>query len=531
MITNNSLRTQTPPSIQTGQAAGEREIKEAVSTTTQKIFSSTHLSSANNVTPTQTISTNTISVKAHDGLGLFDRVVFSKPFEKRYLAAKEAIRNPENQEHMAKTGQYSPAAKKAVDKFVSIVAGKAAATDTAAAAKKVFLEGPLTAVEEEAWKQFAAQLPDSYSDQLKSTANWQQVSKQEIQTALSKEPAFALFMDKPEGADFVEKLTVSINKKSEEMLPTDRGMALTFRFDSAYGTAGHVALGSFWRDEAGTLCMGLCHQESVPGSEKKPIWTGVTYNTLDTSKEYLGGMAPVVESMKFSGLPSVNIFPCPNPQAIVNTTKNISGVENSHPYGPTETWNNGKKWKYADKPFETCFNVTHKVMAKLFNVKAASAQTLPAILLKMRPFVSIPEPEFEIIEVGLGGKQKMALDLEITDKLPFNQQASIFQTIGETWGLSAAWDVNKTSHTQKGQVAITPGQVGINPTFAANATQFKFISFAKGLKLGTADVKPGKSYSKDELKNMIYTGKENKKLSILAATPTQTSSTTFQAKL
>ncbi len=546
MIPQNSNRLSLPVSAEIRDTSNQSEIRDTSnqagksdnpSCSSSRLFSPSHRRGASIPTSSLLNNQNPIIVKSYQGMGIFDSAVFSQPFAKRYHNAKALLNSPGNRKHFEQTGEFSPEAKKAVDKFLSIVAGKSSSLNTTSAPRQVFLEGPLNEIEVEAWTDFVAALPPDYLNTSLATNNWQPVSTTELRQALLTEPGFAPFIDTPKGNFFVSDLATVINQKSAGMLVTDKGMALTMRFDSTYDAVSHVALASLWRDDAGKLCMGICHQESMPANNtNRKLITGVTYNTFDSSKDYPGQIAPVIESMKFAGLPSVNVFPCPNPKAIINTTNNIAGMDKAHPYGPTETW--GNKRQYADKKFETCFNVTHKVMAKLYNVKTQHQPTLPDILKSMRPLVAISPDEFNevTVEVRANNNQdsntKIAVSLDDIESQKPLIQIPVFQKIGMLWGLSMPWDVNKTTDTiHLGKKVMKPGQTGLVPASVKGATQFKIIAKSSGLQLHGADVLTKKSYSLEELSQMTYTGTKDETFVIIGSVPRSAATETSRAKL
>jgi hypothetical protein len=521
MRIDNHPRNQVLPEVNAGQSKVDTKITGAINPTTEQIFSVSHLPATNKINTINQQPTETVKVQAHNGTGLFDRVVFTKPFETAYLAANDAIKNPENQEHMARTGQYSPAAKIAVDKFASIVAGKSADSKTADAARTAFLEGSLSAAEKDAWMQFIAQLPDSYTSQVVPAAAWSQVSLQEIHTALAKEPAFAMLLDKPEGKAFVKQLTDTINKKTDEMSFTDRGMALSFRFASTYNNVAHTACASIWRDHTGALKMVIAHQESVvPTKANGNIHTGVVHDTFDTSSTYPTGVAPVVEAMKLTGMPTVNVFPCPRPEAIEPVLASISGHENAHPYG-SGLWHGNKGTLPKDRPFETCFNVTHKILAEMFDAKASYEPAIPTIINKLSPFLSIAPGEFDTVPILKDGKQiafeSKNIDVGSHDNEHFVKiKAPVFSYIGPKWGLSSPWDVGTPPKTMFKSFELIPGQKGIalpgtesKVKFNANTNKIDF------LRLDDQPIISGKTYTADEAARMIYTGEKKSKVSAI----------------
>lgn len=519
MRTDNQPRLQTPvldPSIPKPDTG---ETTNLVSPTTQQVFSTSHLPGSNAAPTTTAQASSTVRVEAHKGIGIFDRSVFSKPFAQAHSAALQAIKNPANQAYMSKNGHFLPEATIAVDKFMTLVSTKSAFNPAASAARNAFAEGPLTEIEKHAWFQFIEQIPPSYTQEFGMTSTWKNVETEELKTALKSDAGFAQFIHKPEGEKFINELKYAINSKKSDMLGTDKGMALVFRFDSAYSAVAHTALASLWRDATGKLCMGVAHQESVPPSDAKTdVPRGVVYDTFDTSSTFPGGHAPVVESMKLAGLPSVNVFPCPQPEAIQQAVLEIAGEKNANPYGATDNWRNNNRGKFsADRPFETCFNVTHKVLAQLYGVETSQAPLLPNVLVAMRPFVSIPEDQFNTVAIP-NGKDAKSIELKQVAAQPSEDIVKTFMAIGEQWGLSGAWDVRGQSRTSKHSVALSPGQRGI--ALPSGSRNFKFISDPAMLTLNGKPVKAGISYSNEDAAEMIYQGKEKSRpLLFVAAIP------------
>lgn len=495
------------PSAQQGasSAAG------SVTPTTQQVFSATHIPSVNTPPSVPAQPSNMPRVqKAPAELCLFAPNVFSEAFASVYHAACRAIKNPANLSYMATTGNYLPETKLAVDKFVALVATKSADTAASSAARSSFMNGPLTQAEKNAWLDFVEELNPSYTKEFIPTSGWKRVETQELHDVLQTEPAFARFVDKPEGTKFINELKNALNDKNTKMLNTDKGMALVFRFDSAYSAVAHTAVASLWRDDSGKLCLGVAHQESVPPSDaKKEVPRGVVYDKFDTSSTFPGGHAPVVESMKLAGLPSVNVFPCPHPEAIVQAVAEIAGEENANPYGATDNWRNNNRGQFSsERPFETCFNVTHKVLAQLYGARTSQAPLLPDVLIAMRPFVSIPDDQFNTVTIA-GGTDKKTVDLAQVAKQPAEVAVKAFVAIGEKWGLSGTWDVRGQSRTSKHSTVLVPGQVGI--PMPEGARHLKFISEPAMLSLYGYPVKAGISYAQDDVENMTYEGKEKSK--------------------
>lgn len=114
------------------------------------------------------------------------------------------------------------------------------------------------------------------------------VQTQELSDAVFGKKCFPQFANTPEGTQFVEELTEVVNQKMSQMKPTDKGMALVFRFPGTYGMVGHVALGSLWRDSQGQLQLDISHQESLgPQPELKRLaYTGQIFDSFDTHESY-----------------------------------------------------------------------------------------------------------------------------------------------------------------------------------------------------------------------------------------------------
>lgn len=485
-----------------------------VTPTTSQVFSPTHLPKNKFSISPQTENVDNVRVTSSEGMSIFDRQVFSRPFEQLYRAALLAKRSPENQEHFNNTGKYSPAAILAIDKFMAIVEAKSAPTPSAP--MLTFLEGPLTLIEAEAWLQFLSTLPAGSTVQAMPATTWKPVNAQELRAVLSTEPAFSQLLQEQEGNQFVIDLMGAINMRTVDMLATDNGVALIFRFDSTYGAVSHVALGSLWRNEIGKLCMGIAHQESLPGSEASGgVWTGVVFNTFDTSSDYPGGRAPVIESIKLAGFPSVNVFPCPRPEAIKPAVAQLAGPAKIHPYGATDNWNDRKRGTLPeDRPFETCFNVTHKVLAELYDVKVSQAPTLPTTLWDMRPFTSMSGTDFVTVSIGSGEYTK-SIDLAHIANEPADEIRKVFATIGEKWGLSQTWDVCGSLRSSKHSIVMNAGETGL--TLPRGVQNIKFINSPPQLTLGDKPVLAGQTYSFEQTRKMVYLGKEKSRPLLIVA--------------
>lgn len=105
--------------------------------------------------------------------------------------------------------------------------------------------------------------------------------------------------------------------------------------------------------------MGCLHQEATPISGK--VWEGEVHTTFDTSAVHPSGVAPVAESIKFTGLPNVaTILPCKYPDKIVPLTRAMAGADNGYPYGGTPRWHGDKGRFPSSRPFNSCSNTSYE---------------------------------------------------------------------------------------------------------------------------------------------------------------------------
>ena len=189
---------------------------------------------------------------------------------------------------------------------------------------------------------------------------------EELKNALREEPTFAAALEAPENQPMLKKLVDAI---AEVTLPTNyRGVSLQLQFPVTYGHVAHIAPINLWREKArdgegadkpGKLRMGCLHQEATPISGK--VWEGEVHTTFDTSAVHPSGVAPVAESIKFSGLPNVaTILPCKYPDKIVPLTRAMAGPENGYPYGGTPRWHGDKGRFPQSRPFNSCSNTSYE---------------------------------------------------------------------------------------------------------------------------------------------------------------------------
>ncbi len=334
------------------------------------------------------------------------------------------------------------------------------------------------------------------------------VQTQELSDAVFGKKCFPQFANTPEGTQFVEELTEVVNQKMSQMKPTDKGMALVFRFPGTYGMVGHVALGSLWRDSQGQLQLDISHQESLgPQPELKRLaYTGQIFDSFDTHESYPGKIAPVIESMKLFGLPSVNVFPVPQPEILRPYTEAFAKIGHFTPYGATRQWKpaSGSGAEAAIRP-ETCFNVVWKTWNKLNGTHANWEPTLPNVFLKLKPLLGIPENAF----TKFRDKNKKEISLEEACKDESNA-VGIFMQIGPNWVNSGPADINGKRRVQVSKATIKNGETGI--PLKEGVRFFKFIDETRalqGLSLDGMPVVKDKVYTADEARRMQYVGKKD----------------------
>lgn len=471
----------------------------SVKPTKQDSFSSAHrIQSQGVATSDSTLTTPKISELNYTSI--FSSRAFSPEFKEAYIAARVAIESPENKYYENQLGWLSPNAEAAVKKLASVVANKSSNTTSAAAARTAFNMNGLTQNEQTAWSILAEKLPPVYKTYLPTCSPWRNVEKNEVAAALSADSAMAEMIKRPEGEKFLKGLVNALNLKTQNMTPTDHGMAITFRFPDCYGSTGHIALAGVWRDEIGRLKISICHQESVPIDKEESNYKGVVYDRFDTSSEYPGQVSPTVECMRLAGPPSANIFPCPHPEAIIKATRDIAGQENARQYAPTYTWLPKRGIQPHGAPPETCFNVTHKVLAAMYYATPHDEQLLPDILIKMAPFSSYTHQQFETLKLA----NNRMVNVKDIPSLEFSEQAFLFMNIGGKWGLDMPWDVPIQTKSQPHNVTMKPGQTGIPlPLYSRG---IKFSKPPIGLTLDGMSVKHRKTYSTTEAARMVYTG-------------------------
>ena len=441
---------------------------------------------------------------------------YSPEFTKAYKAARLALESAECKFYQDQLGWLSPSAEEAVEKLRGVVNNKEGGSRSAKAAQQSFSMKPLTPDESQAYTALVHSLPPVYKTALPKTSNWRAATADEVLQALNQDAAMhKLMLEQPEEfSRFHHQLAEAINSKSSEMSEGDKGMAITFRFPECYQTTAHIALAGVWRDEDGKLKMSFCHQESVPPKAKGQPYTGVVYDGFDTSASYPGGRAPVIESMRMAGPPAASVFPCPHPEAIVKATQDIAGPQHARQYAPTYTWIKKMGVEPAPLAPETCFNVTHKVIAAMYYAKAEEQALMPSLLPKMEIFANIEHNQFRSIK---GDKPGEVIDLDSVPSLPFADQVKAFLRVGMQWGTSLPWDVPLQTVTRTREIHLKPGQKGID--LPPQARGIKFLSAVDYLTLHGEAVRPGRTYTASEASAMVFSGSKPGAVRPLVALP------------
>jgi hypothetical protein len=406
------------------------------------------------------------------------------------IATKAALENDQNQQFQKHLGIRSPAAEKLINQLKT--------------EQENSMYYDFDQIEENIIKKNKIQ-ETFHCDTPQSLGK---ISAQELSNAVFGKKCFPQFSDKPEGAQFVAELMEVVNQKMVQMKPTDKGMALVFRFPGTYGAVGHVALGSLWRDSRGQLQLDISHQESLtPQPEiKRNAYTGKIFDTFDTHESYPGQIAPVIESMKLFGLPSVNVFPVPHPEVLRPYTQAFMNIGHFTPYGASRQWKpaKGSGAELAIRP-ETCFNVFYKTWNKLNGTHVNWEPTLPNVFLKIKPLLGIPADAF----TKFFDKNKKEQTLEEACKDEDNT-VGIFMQIGTNWVSSGPADINGKIPLKVSRATIKNGGTGI--PLNDDVSSFKFTNETGALKGLSLDGKPvikDKVYTADEASRMKYAGNKD----------------------
>ena len=340
-------------------------------------------------------------------------------------------------------------------------------------------------------------------------------STEELKNTLRQEATFSTAIDAPENQAHLEKLFAAITKIA--LPPNHRGVSLQLQFPVTYGHVAHIAPINLWREKnadgtSGKLQMGCLHQEATPISGK--VWEGEVHSTFDTAQVHPSGLAPVAESIKFTGLPNVvTILPCKYPDKIVPLARAMAGRDEGYPYGGTPRWHGDKGRFPQDRPFNSCSNTSYETHM-ICNGKYPTYQsTLPELWTgKIGELYGVDQDKIQTCTIGKTQYQiKDMLDLP-------------FEIVGAMWP-----KVTIHSASVPSAVACTfapehpaplPLQVGVNirlpnAAFPERFHAARFINPVKDMRLidGTP-IKNGVTYFADALRQgIIYSNdKAGKKL-------------------
>lgn len=422
-----------------------------------------------------------------------------------YFKAMEALGNQNTD------GTFSDEDAKAIEEY--IVYGNMVTAPQYAIARETYKEElpQITAAQRQRWDSVCQRVNPVVLESIRKIPPLRSITQNEVADALKREPSFSLISEGKEFRLFVKNLTDVINTKVGDMQPTDKGMALIFKFPATYGEVGHIALGSLWRDETGKIQLSINHQESVePTKASGNVYTGRIYNTFDTALTYPTKIAPVVEEMKLFGPPSVNVYPVPYPEVLPEYTEAFSDhVDHERTYSPVPVsdWNPAQTTTVEKNMHtETCFNTTYKSMARLYGLRPAYAPTLPTVFDRMKGFAGVPPAAFK--EIKIKGKS-YSLDQISSDK---NLVVPGFIFLGSRWIDESVSDVAGKRKGKPAELFLEPRQEGFS--LHLQAAMFKFTSEVSTLRDIALDGKPvikGKIYTADEAARMVYKGKEKSK--------------------
>lgn len=343
-----------------------------------------------------------------------------------------------------------------------------------------------------------------------ATGRWRAPDAVELRGALAGERSLneALKAEGKTGHDWVVGLADAIAHQT----PADGtapGVEMVLRFAGAYGggRVAHIALGTAWRAPDDTLRVAFLHQESLPDvasdGRRTGAFTGRFYGGFDTAADHADKVAPVVESMKLAGLPSVNVFSCDRPQSLPHITAALQARVGDHVYAPSPTWPGVKEGLAQGRTaYGTCFTasqVAHEALAGRA-LKFPKDHTTDQSLVALAPFACIDLAALSAVPVG---RQAVPLDRIFANEQPVRGQQMAFLHLGERWGQSPDWQVQATRTTSPVVLGLEPGkrlsEVGGMPE---GWSALQFGAPPKGLSLDGAAVRTGVTYSKAECDRM-----------------------------
>ena len=475
----------------------------SVTPSQETVFSKNHLSEKKSATTTVEKSPDTPTVIQSASEKVFQQKQMTHRLKRAEEKARQALDSEKNKMYQMNLGVLSPEAEQAVNHYTALFNAKSSNPGIPNAIRDAFDEKFITPDEEQRWQDIQRQLPTALNIHGGASVPIGSIKESEIKSAIFREPGFRMFEGTRQGMQFVTELMQTVNNKAATMNSADKGMALVFRFPGTYGAVGHIALGSLWRDANGAVQLDISHQESMaPTAKSGNVYTGRIFDTFDTAAVYPTGIAPVVESMKLFGPPSVLVFPVPFPERMAPYTQLFKDHEVT--YGATEGWLPGKKSTISEKIHkETCFNVTHKTLARLFGITTTHEPLLPVLLPKLKGIAGIPHEKFTEFNFK---NQKQPLEKTASDE---SMAIAVFMEVGPQWITQGTADVEGKTTLKSFELKFQPGQQEVKRPEMAHG--FKFASEAPTLKDLRLDGKPviqGKVYSAEEAGRMVFIGKE-----------------------
>ena len=323
--------------------------------------------------------------------------------------------------------------------------------------------------------------------------------------------AIARALEQPGADAWVAQLTKVMQERSQAMPEGSAGLRMTLCFPATYsGSVRHLAMATVWRDaQSSQLKVAFMHQESIPrATERGETFIGRMYDRFDTSEDYPGGKAPVVESIRLSGLPTVNVAVCARPQDLPGTVEALRDVYGDHPYGPNDKWS-AVPADLQGKPFATCFTIT-ELGVRATNgemLKLPDEPTLPGTFSRMAPLVSTDVERYNAIKIG-----KDTTDLAGFDELSGTKAKQVFFAIGTTWGADQAWDVDSIHEVTGARTSLGPGS-RVTLADDPDVHAIKFTAAPRGVELDGELVQGGTTYSADAVRRMVVTSDSPVKVS------------------
>ena len=397
------------------------------------------------------------------------------------------------QENAWKNDNLSKDAQDSVIKTAQLNQSKTSTSQTNKAKRLAFSESEeITSEQRAKFGDILEVIPKAVLSEITDVKHFSEVNSSELYEVLFEEKAFSIFKNTDEGNRFAANLLSTINTKIKEMEPGDKGLALVLRFPSCYNNISHIALASVWRDEDGKLKLSICHQESIVphtkisangDKQKVDTYTGIIYDTLDTSKEYPNNIAPVIESMKLCGPPSMLVFPCPYPE---NLQKYTAIMKNTiFDYGAADPWRISDDKKISKNlPFQTCFNVTQRSLAVLYGFPINYKPTLAGNFEEISLFSGSKEKISSRYVIGKNefiSSEEMKNLIADAKKNPESRNKRYeniigmgFVQVGENWIDPQLADVKGMTETKKGRITIQPGSTTFD--IPKGVSNFKFIT-------------------------------------------------------